>query len=298
MMSATPAQRIEMIPIGRITVVNPRIRNKRGFKEIVDNIAQIGLKRPITVTRRAEAGGPYYDLVCGQGRLEAYKALGQREVPALVVSADPEDCLVASLVENCARRQHRAIDLLQDIGGMNQRGHRVADIARKTGLTAEYVYAVIRLLENGEQRLLRSVESGHIPFSVALDIAEADDQDVQAALQSAYEKNLLRGRKLLAAKRLVEQRRLQGKGLKNDQRVKPPEMSTEALLHAYQQDTERKRMLVKRAQAAKNRLILIAEAMRRLLADDQFRDLLCNEGLRTLPKNLALRLGSPQEEKR
>ena len=167
-MTATPAQRVETIPVERITVTNPRTRNKRVFTEIIDNIAQIGLKRPITVTRRAEASGPNYDLVCGQGRLEAYEALGQHEVPALVVSADPEDCLVASLVENCARRKHRAIDLLWDIGGMKQRGHSIADIARKIGLSAEYVYAVVGLLEKGEQRLLRAVESGQIPFSVAL----------------------------------------------------------------------------------------------------------------------------------
>lgn len=49
------------------------------------------------MARRIEAGGPYYDLVCGQGRVEAFKALGQEEVPALVVNANP---LVASLVEN------------------------------------------------------------------------------------------------------------------------------------------------------------------------------------------------------
>jgi len=139
MSAAKPSQRVEWIAIGRITVVNPRLRNKKAFKEIVENIAQIGLKRPITVTRRIEADGPFYDLVCGQGRLEAYQALGQLEVPALVVSADPEDCLISSLVENCARRQHSAFDLLQDIGGMRDRGYSVAQIARKTGLSIEYV---------------------------------------------------------------------------------------------------------------------------------------------------------------
>jgi ParB family chromosome partitioning protein len=289
-MPAVPAQRVEMVPVDRITVINPRVRNRRMFKEIVDNIALIGLKRPITVTRRTEAGGPYYDLVCGQGRLEAYRALGQREVPALVVSADAEDCLVASLVENCARRQHRAIDLLQDIGGMKERGYAVAEIAAKTGLSVEYVYAVIRLLENNEQRLLRAVESGQLPFSVALEIAEAADEDVQTALQNAYERNLLRGRKLLAAKRLVEQRRMQGKRLKSNPHTKPRQLSTEALVRAYQQDTDRKRMLIRSAQAARNRLIFIAEALRRLLADEAFRKLLSKEGLTTLPKNLAERL--------
>ncbi len=46
------AQQIEMIPISRITVLNPRARNKRQHREIVNNIEAIGLKRPITVSRR------------------------------------------------------------------------------------------------------------------------------------------------------------------------------------------------------------------------------------------------------
>ena len=212
-MAATPAQRVEMIPIEQITVVNPRARNQRVFNEIVENIAQVGLKRPITVTRRAEADGPFYDLVCGQGRLEACRALGHLEVPALVVSADEEDCLVSSLVENCARRQHHAVDLLQDVSGMKTRGYSTAEIAKKTGLSPEYVAGVIRLLENSEERLLRAVELGMMPISVAVDIADAEDGDVQAALQSAYESRLLRGRKLIAARRLVETRRRRGKAM-------------------------------------------------------------------------------------
>lgn len=207
MTTALPAQRVELIPIVRVTVVNPRLRNKRSFKHIVDNISKVGLKKPITVTRRVEAGGPFYDLVCGQGRLEAYIALGQNEVPALVVTADPEDCLVASLVENCARRQHKAFDLLQDIRGMEERGYSGVEIARKTGLTAEFVYGIARLIERGEQRLLRSVDSGLIPLSVAIEISEVDDHEAQAALSSAYERGLLKGRKLMAAKKIIESRR-------------------------------------------------------------------------------------------
>ncbi|WP_105382895.1 plasmid partitioning protein RepB C-terminal domain-containing protein [Neorhizobium alkalisoli] len=289
-MTAIPAQKVEMIPIARITVVNPRIRNKKHFKEIIANIGQVGLKRPITVTRRMEAGGPFYDLVCGQGRLEAFKALGQQEVPALVVNANKEDCLVASIVENCARRQHRAIDLLQDIGAMKGRGHSVPEIARMTGLSGEYVYAVVRLLENGEERLLRSVETGQIPFSVAVEIAEADDQDIQAALQSAYEKKLLRGKKLMAAKRIVEQRRQQGKGLKYSIKAKSRPLSSDALLKAFQEDVDRKRILIRRAETAKARLTFITEAVRKLLADRQFSDVLAEEGLISLPAALVSRL--------
>ena len=53
-MAATPAQRVEMIPIERIAMINPRVRNSRVFGEIVENIGRIGLKRPITVSRRPE----------------------------------------------------------------------------------------------------------------------------------------------------------------------------------------------------------------------------------------------------
>lgn len=294
-MSALPAQRVEMVPIERITVLNPRARNQRNFKDIVDNIAKIGLKKPITVTRRVEAGGPFYDLVCGQGRLEAYVALGQTEVPALVVTADPEDCLIASLVENCARRQHRAIDLLQDIRGMEERGYSLAEIARKTGLTYEYVHGVSRLIEKGEQRLLRSVESGHIPLSVAVEIAEAEDHDVQAALSNAYERGLLKGKRLLLARKIIEARRRRGKGLATRDGRKRENLSAEALVKAYQEDAERKRSLIQRAQTTRDRLLLIVEALRRLAMDEELLTLLEEEDLATMPRNLAARLQSEVE---
>lgn len=293
MTSARPAQRVEMIPIDRITVVNPRVRNKKVFREIVDNIAQLGLKKPITVTRRTEADGPFYDLVCGQGRLEAYKALGQQMVPALVVVADPEDCLISSLVENCARRQHRAIDLLHDIRGMQERGYSNADIARKTGLSLEYVYGVARLIEKGEHRLLRSVESGTIPVSVAVEIAEAEDYDVQNALTRAYERGLLRGRKLLAAKKLIETRRRRGKGLAATGGRQRERLSADALVKAYQEDTDRKRGLIRRTEATRNRLLFITEALRRLAGDEQFLAVLEDEGLIKIPENIASRFGLP-----
>lgn len=292
MSGALPSQRVEMIPVDRITVVNPRVRNKRVFKEIVDNIAKVGLKRPITVTRRAEANGPFYDLVCGQGRLEAYRALGQPDVPALVVAADPEDCLIASLVENCARRQHKAIDLLQDIGGMRKRGYSVPDIARRTGLSAEYVNYVARLLENGEQRLLQSVESGTIPISVAMEIAEAPDHEVQSALSSAYEQGLLKGRKLLAARKLIEIRRRRGKGLDWGREKGRSKLSAEALVKAYQEDTDRKRAMIRRTEITRSRLTFIAEALRKLSRDEQFVALLEDEDLATFPENIAERLSS------
>ena len=288
------AQAVEMIPVDRITVINPRVRNKKLFKEIISNIGELGLKKPITVTRRADPDGPRYDLVCGQGRLEAYQALGQHEIPALVVDADTEDCLIMSLVENLARRQHRAIDLLHDIEGLKKRGYNDSTIARKTGLTIEYVKGVLRLLQKGELRLLRAVEAGQIPVSIAVEIAAATETETQAVLQQAYEKKLLRGHKLIAAKRLIEQRQRRGKGLKingklnGKRRVRP--LSSNALIRAYQEDVDRKRLLIRKAETTRNRLIFVTEAVRKLLIDENFLTLLRAEGLDTLPRNLAARI--------
>ncbi len=45
---------VTLIPTDRIRILNPRVRNRRTFEEMVESIARIGLKRPITVTRRAD----------------------------------------------------------------------------------------------------------------------------------------------------------------------------------------------------------------------------------------------------
>lgn len=289
-MKSTSTPSIEKIDTNLINVINPRVRNKRVFREIVENIGDIGLKRPITVARRQHADGIRYDLVCGQGRLEAFRALGQQSIPAIVVDADSDDCLVMSLVENCARRKHQAIDLLRDIEGLKTRGYHDAEVAQKTGLSVEYVRGILKLLENGEHRLIRSVESSQIPLSVAVTIAESDDAGVQNALQQAYEKNLLRGKKLLVAKRIVEQRRRRGKGRQGMATKRDGNVSSAALLRAYRDDTNKRQLLIKKAGTTRDCLIFVTEALRTLLADKHFTTILRTEGLSSLPRNLANRL--------
>jgi ParB family chromosome partitioning protein len=294
-MVAEASQTAELIPVDQISVVNPRVRNRKVFDEIVESIAELGLKRPITVARRDQTDGPHYELVCGQGRLEAYRELGQENIPALVIEASSEDCLVMSLVENLARRQHRAIDLLRDIEGLKRRGYRETEIARKTQLSLKYVRGVVRLLENREHRLLRAVESGQIPVSVAVDIAEADDAAMQDVLQQAYESNLLRGAKLMAAKRLVEARQKRGKGHRTTDGYYKRPLSVESLLRTYQDDVDKKQILVRKAAVARDQIMFVTEALRKLLADENFVTLLRAEGLETIPQNIAERLAATEE---
>jgi ParB family transcriptional regulator, chromosome partitioning protein len=289
-MPSPEASNVTTIAIDKIHVLNPRVRNRKVFRGIESSIGAVGLKRPITVAVRRRPEGTEYDLVCGQGRLEAYQSLGQSSIPALIIEAEVEDCLVMSLVENVARRQHKAIDLLHDVEGMQLRGHSEEEIATKAGLTVEYVRSVLKLMGAKEQRLLRAVESGHLPVSIAVAIAGAEDEDVQVVLQQAYEQRLLRGNRLIEAKRLVESRRAKGKSLRPSVPYRERSLSPAGLLRTYRESAERKRTLVRKADAARARLAFVTEALRTLMRDEDFSAILKLEGLESLPLPLGERV--------
>lgn len=293
------AQQIEMIPISRITVLNPRARNKRQHREIVNNIEAIGLKRPITVSRRPGEGSPRYDLVCGEGRLEAFQMLGQTEIPAVVIEAAEAECLVMSLVENIARRQHRPIDLMEEIGSLHRRGYNDTEIAAKIGVTPSWVNMIVTLLERGENRLVAAVETGLIPISLAVDIARATTDEAQNLLIDAYESGQLRGKKLGAVRRMLDQRMkrngraaaVHGLGRRNANR----RMTSTDLMQIYQREAEKQRILVKKSDFTQTRLLFIVEALRDLLSDDGFTTLLRAEQLETMPRALAMRISGDMD---
>lgn len=281
---------VTLVPTDRIRVLNPRVRNPRTFADMVDNIAKIGLKRPITVTRRTDTDPQEYDLVCGQGRLEAFIQLKQKAIPAIVIDADESDCLVMSLVENCARRQHRPIDLMREIGTLRERGYNDRQIGDKIGVSPDYVGMIAGLLERGEERLVTAVETGLLPLNLAIDISKTDAEGAQRALMDAYTQKKLRGKKLAAARRLIEQREARGKKMHpkaygRDSRNRRP-LTSEALVRAYQKEADRQKLLIKKAELTQGRLLFICQAFRTLLEDDHFVTLLRAEGLETMPSYL------------
>lgn len=291
-MTAPNASDIRMIPVDGITVLNPRVRNKKIFNELVTSIAHLGLKKPITVSARANGSG--YDLVCGQGRLEAFVALGQAEIPAIVLEASEEDCFVMSLVENLARRHHSPLELVRQIGALRERGYSVGEIAAKTDFSDEYISAIAHLLEHGEERLLEGIERGLIPISVAMEIVRAKDGDIQEALAEAYEKKSIPGNQILAIRRIIELRNVKGKGMERPERTSLPpkkKVTAETLVRAYRKETERQKLLIKKANVSQTRLLFVINALRRLLADEHFVTLLRAEALLTLPRPLAERIG-------
>lgn len=285
---------IAMIPTHQIHVLNPRSRSRHQHLEIINNIKTIGLKRPITVSRKTHPEGVQeYDLVCGQGRLEAFQALGLKEIPAFVVDARKADCMVMSLVENIARRQHPAIETMREIQGLHDRGYNDSQIAQKIGVTASWVGMVVGLLERGEERLVAAVETGLIPISLAVDMARSDDAGIQQLLADAYAEGVLKGKKLAIVRRLLEQRARKGKSHQTPRiagRRGSRKLTVEHLRRIFEREVESQQLLIKKADIAQSRLLFVTQAFQDLRGVKEFVDLLRGEGMETLPRALDERM--------
>jgi ParB family chromosome partitioning protein len=289
MQTDTP-ESVTLVPIDRIEVLNSRDRNMKVFEEIVENIRSIGLKKPITVTEREGADGETaFLLVCGEGRLNAFRLLGETHIPALVVNVSDEDAFIMSLAENIARRGHRPLEILADIELLLAREYTIDDIIHRTGLSQKYVRDIVFLLEKGEERLIEAVQNNTIPLTAALEIARAknDDGDLGDMLEEAYKSGQLKGHQLTEAKRLMEKRR--DKGPKSSARPKLPN-SAHSLVKIYQKEVARQHKMVLKAEHAHQQLLLVVQGLKSLFADENFVTLLRAEGLDTLPKYLADRI--------
>lgn len=277
---------IVLISIEDIQILNPRVRNQIIAEEIRQNIRSVGLKRPITVTPRKDAkNGKKYDLVCGQGRLEAYISAGETEIPCVVREVSEEDAHIMSLVENIARRNSNALELLQSIKYLKSQGYEDDAIAAKTNLGKDYIRGIIRLLEQGEEYLVNAVEKGRIPLYQALNIAAEDDTAVQRALAEAYESGALSGKKLVVAQKIISRRKHYGKSLSSPHR-EHTKVSAEDLIAAYEKGAREKKRLLAQSNYIKEVLDYTFNALRQLLKDVHFTNQLKAVGMNEIPQHV------------
>ena len=291
---------VQMIPINRIRILNPRHRDRKRFELIVQSIRALGLKKPIQVSLRSPEEGtePGYDLVCGQGRIEAFQALGFTEIPAIVVQVSKEERLLRSLVENMARRCLSPLDLIREITRLKALGYNNAQVAGKLDVCDTTVAGLLALNSAGEERLMEAAISGRIPLCVAMDIAKTESVETQRELLRAYETKQLNYVSIRTVKRLIDQRRFFGKqrGSAGRYAVRRRCTSAEGLLNTFRREHQRQKVLIRKAKICEERLVFIVTAFQKLLADEHFVNLLRAESLATMPKPLSLKLSAKPEE--
>ena len=288
--------KVTLVPIDEIHILNPRHRDQKKFELIVQSIRNQGLKMPITVSLRAEheAAGLKYDLVCGQGRIEAYVALGFREIPAFVVELAKEERLIHSLVENIARRNPTPLDLIREIERLRDVGYNIVQISEKLDVSTTSVSGMLALKKAGEERLLRATLAGKIPVWVAVDIAKASTIEMQRELLKAYESKQLNYLSLHKVKRLMDKRRLLGKQHGDGPRTN--RTSAETIVATFRQESVRQKLMIKKSRVCDARLAFVITAFNKLLADEHFLTLLRAEALETMPKFLWTKLTPPTPE--
>lgn len=291
-MPRSSSEKILLIPADRLRVLNPRTRNPLFFSQLVENIAVVGLKRPISVALGGkDESGEWYEVLCGQGRLEALKHLGETVIPCCMFDAPEVDRYLISLAENIARRRHTTEELLGGIQVLRSRGYNAEQIAKKVNLDADYISSILHLLKNGEQRLVRAVEKRVVPVWLAVEISRASSEDVQKALLEAYEQGTLKGEQLLRVRKLISKREALGKAFypkpSSDRDDKP---TPQKLLRIYKTEVRRQKLNIQKARIQEERLLIITSAMRHFLSDEHFRTLLRAEQISDIPEVIARRI--------
>ena len=290
---------VKIIPIDRIRILNPRHRDRKKFEVIIQSIKNLGLKKPIQVSLRSsqEEEGPEYDLICGQGRIEAFMALGHKEIPAVIVEISKEERLLRSLVENMARRYPAPLALIREIERLKAAGYGNTEIARKLDIDNTMVAGLIALKNAGEERLLDAASSGRIPLGVAMDIAKTDSVEAQRELLKAFETKQLNYLSIRTVKRIIDQRRFAGKQRDSNSRPGRNRLtSAESLVNAYRRESQKQKLMIRKAKICDAKLVFIITAFDKLLSDENFATLLRAESLSTMPKYLWTKLGAKHKE--
>ncbi len=144
---AANSQSVQTVPVSAV-MPNPH-QPRRDFDEtqlaeLKGSIQRDGLLQPIVV-RRTDSG---YELIAGERRLRACRALGMQNIPALVRSVEHDQQLVLALVENIQRSDLNAVDEaiafrhLQEGFGLTH-----DEIAHRVGRSRVSITNTLRLLE-------------------------------------------------------------------------------------------------------------------------------------------------------
>ncbi|MDA1195562.1 MAG: ParB/RepB/Spo0J family partition protein [Planctomycetota bacterium] len=118
--------------------------SEAGLAELRDSIAEHGVLQPVVV-RPAAVG---FELIAGERRLRAVKALGHVAIPAIVRRAADEEMQTLALVENLQRVDLNAIEKARALQAMMRNfGLTQEEVATRVGKARTSISNVVRLLE-------------------------------------------------------------------------------------------------------------------------------------------------------
>jgi len=271
-----------MIPVNQINVVNSRGREKKQFQENVRSISEVGLYKPILVNRRNLDATGQYDLICGEGRLLAHIELGKTHIAADVWDIDERQAHLMTLGENIARTPPQTIEFARALKEMRDYGMGWKELSAITGKTEEYIRNYVRLIEQGEERLVKGVEDGVFSLNFAMNVAQSNDRSIQHLLMDAFDSGIVNSNNLPRVRKIIEDRLEKGKTLGS--RRSNTTYTVDKLKRDIRKITREKEAFVYEAGQRENRLMSILVALQRLRKDGSFLAMLKTAGLAEPPQ--------------
>ena len=284
-------RRREMIPVDKIRVINSRTRDEIQFSLNVQSIDAVGQIKDIRVNDKFLAKEGFYELICGEGRLTAHQRLGKTHIRAEVVTCNRKLAYLESLVENLARSRPATMHFARELKALHDEGWDYDQIAKIACRSVEYIRQYIRLVENGEDRLIQGVEQDVFPITFAVLVAQTDDATIQNVLMDAFDQGIVNGSNFARARAIINAR--------NDNRKRKgaslEKYTVETLTEDIVTTTQVKHSFAREAQAKENRLYTLLDGLEMLWNDKDFMQLLIVENLQKRPELTGKYMVSGQE---
>jgi ParB family chromosome partitioning protein len=186
-----PRYEITLIPVDEIKFFVRRSRASAPYARLKESIKEIGLKIPISVRdisswpradrRRQEDGGHYkYEVICGQGRLQAFRDLRIDRIPAVVHDIAEVEIVGRFLAENVMRKKLSWVEKAQLIKYDVDVGATPEEIAAKYFISRNHVMKYLRILKGASKAVRELAKNDELSINEAevLTTLPAEDQDI------------------------------------------------------------------------------------------------------------------------
>ncbi len=271
-------RRYEEVPIDKIKAINSRNRDQEQFEMNVESIDQVGLLKPIRVNDKFVERTGMYELICGEGRLLAHRKLGRDKIKAEVVTCTRKEAYLQSLIENIARTKPGSMDFARELKRLHDEGWDFKQIARIACKKEHYIRDYIRLVDQGEERLIHGVEQGVFPIKFATQVAATDDAQLQNVLMDAFDEGLVTTNNFAQARRIISARARATKA-----KTVPAKYTVTQLRQDIADVTKAKTSYVREAKSKENRFMTLLSGINALWKDEEFQQLLREERLHGRP---------------
>lgn len=272
-------RRYEEIPVDKVKVINSRNRDKEQFDMNIESIDNTGLLKPIRVNDKFLERNGVYELICGEGRLLAHQKLGRETVMAEVVTCTRKEAYLQSLVENIARTKPDSLDFARELKRLHDEGWDYKRISQVACRTEGYIKEYIRLVEQGEDRLIRGVEQGVFPIKFATLVAGSDDSQIQNVLMDAFDEGIVTTTNFAQARKIVTSR-----ARDNKKKDSSKNYTVGQLKQDIAEVTREKTSYVREAKTKENRFMTLLSEINALWKDQEFLVILHDENLADRPQ--------------